>query len=260
MSAVLAHTLWLQGFPDRAMRVALDIVDETSALQHDSSEFAAVALCGCRLALLTGHRSAAERLVHRLQELMKRQVNYGTWVRAYSAQMLINRGDAEAGSQLLKTALAELPPTAFHVQHSPFQAALAEGLAAAGRVAEAMAVIEEALAGSEAKEEHWCRAELMRVKGEILLRGPAEQAEAAEQAFANSLALARMQGALAWELRTATSLARVYRALGRPRDGLDLLAPVLAKFEEGSRTADVAAAAALAKALAARRSTRSSLS
>ena len=139
-TAVLAHTLWLQGFPDRAMRIALEIVDETSALQHDSSEFAAVALCGCRLALLTGHRSAAERLVNRLQELTTRQVNYGTWVRAYSAQMLIDRGDAEAGSQLLKTALTELPPTAFHVQHSPFQAALAEGLAAAGRVAEAMAV------------------------------------------------------------------------------------------------------------------------
>jgi predicted ATPase len=146
------------------------------------------------------------------------------------------------------------------VQHSPFRAALAEGLAAAGRVADAMAVIEEALAGSEAKEEHWCRAELMRVKGEILLRGPAEQSEAAEQAFASSLALARMQGALSWELRTATSLARLYRSLGRPNDALGLLAPVLAKFEEGSRTADVAAAAALAKSLAARRSTRSSLS
>lgn len=259
-TAVLAHTLWLQGFPDRAMRVALEVVDETSALQHDSSEFAAVALCGCRLALLTGDRSAAERLVNRLQELTKRQVNYGTWVRAYSAQMLIDRGDAEAGSQLLKTALTELPATAFHVQHSPFQAALAEGLAEAGRVAEAMAVIEEALTGSEAKEEQWCRAELMRVKGEILLRGPTEQAEAAEQAFASSLALARMQGALGWELRTATSLAKMHGALGRPKDGLDLLDPVLAKFEEGSRTADVAAAAALAKALAARRSTRSSLS
>jgi predicted ATPase/DNA-binding winged helix-turn-helix (wHTH) protein len=259
-TAVLAHTLWLQGFPDRAMRIALEIVDETSALQHDSSEFVAVALCGCRLALLTGDRSAAERLVNRLQELTKRQVNYGTWVRAYSAQMLIDRGDTEAGAQLLKTALTELPPTAFQVQHSPFQAALAEGLAAAGQVAEAMAVIEEALTGSKAKEEQWCRAELMRVKGEILLRGPTEQAEAAEQAFANSLALARMQGALSWELRTATSLARLYRSLGRPKDAHGLLAPVLAKFEEGFRTADVAAAAALAKALVARRSTRSSLS
>jgi predicted ATPase len=160
----------------------------------------------------------------------------------------------------LKTALAELPPTAFHVQHSPFQAALAEGLAAAGRVAEAMAVIEEALTGSEAKEEHWCRAELLRVKGEILLRGTTEQSEAAEQAFASSLSLARMQGALSWELRTATSLAKMHRALGRPKDALDLLAPVLGKFEEGFRTVDVVAAAALKMALAGQKSTRSSLS
>ena len=160
----------------------------------------------------------------------------------------------------MKTALTELPPTAFQVQHSPFQAALAEGLAAAGRVAEAMAVIEEALTGSKAKEENWCRAELLRVKGEILLHGATEQLEAAEQAFASSLALARMQGAVSWELRTATSLAKMHRALGRPKDALALLAPVLAKFDEGFRTADVAAAAVLAKALAARRSTRSSLS
>jgi predicted ATPase len=58
------------------------------------------------------------------------------------------------------------------------------------------------------------------------------------------------QGALSWELRAATSLARLWRDQGRPAEGMALLQPVYDRFTEGFDTADLQAAKALLDALA----------
>jgi len=61
--------------------------------------------------------------------------------------------------------------------------------------------------------------------------------------------LAHTQGALSWELRAATSLARLYQMQGRPENGRDLLEPVLQEFTEGLASHDVNSAATLLRAL-----------
>jgi hypothetical protein len=77
-----------------------------------------------------------------------------------------------------------------------FLGALAEGLAGAGRVAQGLAAIDEALARSERNEERWCVAEFLRIKGELILRkGAPQAATAAEEDFLHSLDWARRQGA-----------------------------------------------------------------
>jgi predicted ATPase len=119
-------------------------------------------------------------------------------------------------------------------------------LAKASQVAQGLVAIEEALALSERTEERWCTAELLRIKGELLLVERAPMAAVvAENHFQQALEWARRQSALSWELRAVTSLARLWRDQGRNKDAYDLLVPVYNRFTEGFETADLKTAKVL---------------
>jgi predicted ATPase len=127
---------------------------------------------------------------------------------------------------------------------------MAEGLGKAGQIADALDAIDDAIARAERTEELWQFAELLRVKGElVLLEGAAPQAAAAEDYFQRALDWARRQGALSWELRAAASLARLQCDHGRSAEAVALLQPVYDRFTEGFETADLKAAKALLDAL-----------
>ena len=68
-------------------------------------------------------------------------------------------------------------------------------------------------------------------------RGP-EAASEAEACFKRSLELSRKQEALAWELRTAVSLSRLWRNLGKREEAAQMLGPVFDKFKKGISTQD----------------------
>jgi predicted ATPase len=120
----------------------------------------------------------------------------------------------------------------------------------AGQIADGLVMIEEANARSERTEECWQMAELLRIKGELLLmQGAPGAAAMAEDHFRQALDWARRQGALSWELRAATSLARLLRDQGRSVDALALLQPVYDRFTEGFETTDLNTANALLDAL-----------
>ena len=117
---------------------------------------------------------------------------------------------------------------------------LAEALAQAGRIAEGLALVE---AGIEQSEGGWLTPELLRLKGELLLlQSTPAVAETAEDLFRQALDGARRQEALSWELRAATSLARLLRDQGRSADAIACLQPVYDRFTEGFGTADLIAA------------------
>ena len=109
----------------------------------------------------------------------------------------------------------------------------------------------ETIARAEAGEAGWCAAEILRVKGmQILKDGGPNAAEAAEVPLLRSLDIARQQGAHSWELRTATSLARLWRERRRIAQARDLLAPVYGRFSEGFATADLRTAKSVIDELA----------
>jgi predicted ATPase len=122
---------------------------------------------------------------------------------------------------------------------------LAACLGEAGEAARGIATIDEALARSQAREEGWYLAELLRIKGELLRKSDSRAAVDADQCFAEALEIARQQGALFWELRTGMSLARLKHDQGRRADARKILQPVYAKFTEGFATADLRDAKAL---------------
>jgi len=90
----------------------------------------------------------------------------------------------------------------------------------------------------------------LRVKAELtLLEGAPNAAAAAEGNFLQGLDWAHRQGALSWELRCATSLARLWHERGQISQARELLAPVYSRFSEGFGTADLLGAKSLLEAL-----------
>jgi predicted ATPase len=168
----------------------------------------------------------------------------------YQGVILIKRGDVSSGLPLLRASLIEVGEANTAFGFLTFLSEIAEAMGRAGRIADGLAVIEQALASTERTEERWLIVELLRVKGELLvLQGAPGAAVAAEDHFRQALDLARRQGVLAWELRAATSLAQLLRDQGRFAGVTALLQAVYDRFTEGFDTVDLKAAKALLGAL-----------
>jgi predicted ATPase len=87
--------------------------------------------------------------------------------------------------------------------------------------------------------------EVLRIKGSILAKHDEPDFASVNDHFTQALELARRQGALSWELRCATSFARLLSDQGRSADATALLQSVYDQFTEGFATADLKAAKAL---------------
>jgi predicted ATPase len=88
------------------------------------------------------------------------------------------------------------------------------------------------------------------LRGELTGRLPYPDPAKAEVSFRTALAIAREQGTRGYELRSATSLARLWVKQGRRGEARDLLAPVYDSFTEGFDTADLKEAKAFLDELA----------
>jgi predicted ATPase/DNA-binding winged helix-turn-helix (wHTH) protein len=242
-----SRILWLQGFADQAMRSVESHVVAARASDHPYSLFNALLQSACPVALLVGDLTLAERYVKALMELSARHAvelwNLGG--RCFGGLLLIKRGDIGSGLELLRTAFTRVPPNAFTLFYTPLLAEIADALGRDSKAAEGLSIIDEALARANCNEERWCVAELLRIKGELILRqGAPQAATAAEEHFLRSLDWARRQGALSWELRTSTSLARLRHDQGRTAEAHSLLQSAYDRFSEGFETADLKTAKA----------------
>jgi predicted ATPase/DNA-binding winged helix-turn-helix (wHTH) protein len=249
---LLAHSyhtriLWLQGFADQAMRTVESHLVAARTSDHPYSLFSGLLQTACPVALLAGDLTLAERYVKALMDLSARH-DVELWTlggRCFRGVLLIKRGEVGAGLELLRTAFARVPQNAFTLFYTPILAEIADALGLDGKAGEGLSIIDEALARSESDEERWCVAELLRIKGELILRENALQAASvAEQHFLQSLDWAHRQGALSWELRTSTSLARLQYDQGRIAEARSLLQSVYDRFSEGLETADLKTAKA----------------
>jgi len=244
--AYLARILWLQGLPDQAMRTAEVSVADARATNHAISLGLALALAACPIALCIGDLAVAEHYVEMLLDhsTMHALARWHAFGRGYQGILVIQRGDLGIGLELLRAAFHE-PAAAGSVPRF-FTFLMAEALGRAGQIADGLAAIEEAIVRSERSEERWAIAELLRIKGElVLLQGAPRASTAAESLFRQAVDWAHRQGARSWELRCATSLARLWRDQPRSDEAPELLASVYDRFTEGFGTADLKAAKAL---------------
>ena len=119
-----------------------------------------------------------------------------------------------------------------------------------GRFDEALADVAYELNHCEHQNERFPIAELHRLRGEILLSQSADNGDEAEQCFRKAIEVAQQQAAKSWELRAATSLARLLRDTGRSDEARSLLAGIHEWFTEGFETPDLIDARSLLDELA----------
>ena len=237
-----ARIRWMQGFPDEAMRIITTTVDEALSLGHALSLVNTLGQGACLVALLTGNLDAADDYATMLHDHSARHgiALWQSWSRCFRGVVRFRRGDAAGGLQVLRAELTDQPETRLLPRNMILLAELALALAAAGDYREARVAIDEALERAERNEERWYLPELLRIKGLVLLQeGDPGSAGAAEDYVIQSVACARRQGVLSFELRAVTTLARLRADQGRTAEGRAELLPVVRRFTEGSRTADL---------------------
>jgi predicted ATPase len=124
-------------------------------------------------------------------------------------------------------------------------ALLAQGYARMGRTDEAPTMLDQALTRIEHTGERMGHADILRLKGEVLLMRDGAAAAEAEHCFRTALEVAHQQEAKWWELRTTVSLARLLRDTNRPDEAQSLLAEIYNWFTEGFDLPDLKEAKAL---------------
>ncbi len=215
---ILARILWVQGQPEQAWRTARQALDVALQINHGTSICYTLALAGCLIAHYNGDTCSARELLQLLlQQAQKHSVLlFYNWAREYAQVIAPETAPtgAPAGSGLIREIMLTLD---------------------AGLIDEALVLrAETGMAG-------WCTAEIMRARAGYLLavNDSDEAAREVEALLIRALNVASNQGALAWELRSATALAQLWLRLGRPLQAQELLAPVYARFTEGFATPDL---------------------
>jgi predicted ATPase len=164
-------------------------------------------------------------------------------------ELLIRTGDAESGVALLRSALTTMRADRQTLMLARATCALAEGLAALGRHDEALTAIGQAITESGEAGETAEFPELLRIQANALLSMSEPDEPKAEGFLMQALTVARSQSALAWELRIATTLARLRARQGRGDEARQLLSSVYGRFTEGFETGDLKAAMQLLQEL-----------
>ncbi len=239
----LARTLWLQGFPVQAMERAKESVENAASKIHPVPLSRAL-VWAISVFLWAGDLESADTYTDRLISHAESHSlgPYLAVAQGYKGALAICRGDARSGVARLQNAMEALHATRYELLTTTFNIWLAQGLAATGQLADALARIDAAIALVEENGDLSQMPELLRVKGGLLPAIPQPRMDEAETCLAQSLELSRRQGARAWELRTACDLAKLMADRGERDRARELLQPVLARFSEGFDTADLKAA------------------
>lgn len=206
---ILARILWLQGYPERAASIASQALELALQIQHGTSICYTLALAGVVIARYNGDTPTADAM-----------------------QVLLQQHAHKHGAQLFQT-------WAGHYAGEPQHGGL-EGL---GLVQDILITLGAAelddawMTRLRNGEAGWCAPELLRVRAHASLRE--DNPREAEALLLEALGLAHQQGALAWELRCATSLARLWQTQGRVQTARDLLGSLYSRFSEGFATRDL---------------------
>jgi len=238
---------WLRGFPEEATTITKEAIAEEATFKDPSTLCICLLFAGATL-LRIGNRSDAEEVIERLIA-KARSYSFAPYEAAgigFRGMLSIGRGQVEAGIATLRRGVEMLHANRQELQVPVLLGGLAEGLAASERFDEALAIIDEAIAKAEQnKESFFSLAEFWRIKGEILLSASASNVSAADGCFLQAIEEAGRQGALSWELRAATSLARSHVRQNRLDEARSLLTRVYDRFTEGFGSCDLRAARSL---------------
>jgi len=241
-----ARTLWLAGHPDRAMAVAREAIAEAAASGH-SVDVCFSLLYATPVFLWCGDWNAASEALGKAMQHTNWQalLSFHAGGLALHGELLAQLGQIDRGTAMLRDALKAMKAERQFILVKRTACEFADALMRSGRLDEASAVVADAITETQDGEEPLEMPELLRLQAAVLLSMPDKDELQAEDCLVRSLACARRQDASAWELRTATSFARLRMSQGRLEEAHEILVGVYRSFTEGFGTRDLQAAAQL---------------
>ena len=251
VAVYLAWVHWYSGFPTQALRSADEVIRLAGLVDSPHSSVFALGYASW-VRFLCGDVERAVELAQR-QAVLSRDHGLVYWrllAEFTQGRAQVRAGDATAGMTAMRRAIDAMRTGGGQVGQPYLLCLLAQAQLSAGQAAEAST----SLAAANTMAAHGnalYAAEALRLEGEALLvQGAGRLARGdAAQCFAAGLALAGRQGARAFELRAAMSLARLWARQGDAARAFKLLAPIHARFDEGFETEDLIAAAGLLEQL-----------
>jgi predicted ATPase len=163
---------------------------------------------------------------------------------------LAHQGQVQEGIEQITQGLMDYRAPGAQLALPHYLALLAEVYGTMGQPEAGLTVLTEALALVDKTGVRLWEAELYRLKGALLVQQSSENHLEAETCFQHAMAIAQNQQAKSWELRAATSLARLRQQQGKREEARQVLGDVYGWFTEGSDTADLQEAKALLEELA----------
>lgn len=257
-----ALALWHLGYPDQALAMSKEALDQACALAHPFTLVFAHYFHGV-LHQLCMQASAVQEQVQAVLHVSAGHgfalyLAWGTilsgWALAqrarepFEGQHALRQVQVEEGIGQMEGGILALRAIGAAVTLPSSLASLAQAYGQVGRVGKALDLLDEALVLVDENGERCWEAELHRLKGELMLKRE-EQADA-EACFQCAVDIARRQGARSWELRAATSLSRLWHRQKKTAEARELLQGIYGWFSEGVGTADLVAARALLDRLA----------
>jgi predicted ATPase len=249
--AYTALILWLLGYPAQALAHLHDAL----ALAHELSHPFSLAWVRCWAAFFyqvhrdvpAVYEQADAAVALSTEQGFTQWVAAGTSLRGWALAM---QGQGEEGLTQVRQGIIACRATGTVLLVPCYCTMLADVCAHLGHIEDGLQALAEAHALVEQHEERFWEAEIYRLRGVLLLRQTGTSRAEAEAWFQRALDVARRQQAKSWELRAATSLARLWQQQGKRQEAHDLLAPIYDWFTEGFDTADLQEAKALLEALA----------
>jgi predicted ATPase len=235
-----AWTYWALGYPDQAVGQYEDGLALAQKLAHPLSEVWALTsaavvhqLRGEPEATLKHAEAAAAIAAERGFAL------YVAWTGVLRNWALGEREASPEAIAVMRQGLDASRATGADLVAPYWLALLASVHGRLDRAEEGLVATAEALTEVARTGERFWEAELHRLKGQLLLASDAANEPKAEACFHRAIEIARSQKAKSWELRAATSLARLWRDQGKPEHAHELLALIYGWFTEGFDTADL---------------------
>ena len=236
----MSQALWYLGYPDQALQIARDAQRLAREIEHPLS----LAYGLYFVARMHNLRREVPETLMQTEALIALATKHGFWQwEAYGAFVkgwaLVFQGQDESSLEQMRQSCSVMLATGPVILRVPCLLFQAEAYGKGGEAEAGLPLLVEA----RTKMAECGRADLMaeayRLEGDLLLNQAMPDASQAEACFQQALDIARQQEAKSWELRAATSLARLWRQQGKREEAREQLAPVYEWFTEGFQTADL---------------------
>jgi class 3 adenylate cyclase/predicted ATPase len=246
-----AWTLWYLGYPERGLARSQEAVNLAQQSPHPLS----LSHILCAAARFHQFRREVPAVQEHAEATIRvaQEQGFPYWMAIGSVLCGWTRaqqGQVQEGIEQIHQGLRAYRATGAESWRPYGLALLAEAHGTIGELEAGLTALAEALTLVETTGERWYKSEMYRLKGELLLQQNSDHQAEAEICFHYALEIARNHQAKSFELRVATTMARLWQQQGKRQEAHDLLAPVYHWFTEGFDTADLKDAKALLDELA----------